>query len=56
MGVFRVITNTFIAIAEQGFMQTKRVSRFQWLKATKEEELPSKEEGKRVRGLIKDSE
>lgn len=27
-----VITNTFIAIVEQGFGQTKRMSRFQWLR------------------------
>jgi hypothetical protein len=27
-----VITNTFIAIVEQGFLETKRMSRFEWLK------------------------
>ena len=27
-----VITNTFIAIVEQGFLKTKKMSRFAWLK------------------------
>ena len=31
-----VITNTFIAICEQGFLTTKRMSRFAWLKEGKD--------------------
>jgi hypothetical protein len=30
-----VITNTFIAIVEQGFLKTKRMTRFEWLKEQK---------------------
>ncbi len=42
-----VITNTFIAIVEQSFLKTKRMSRFQWLKAdpNADEDDDKKEEG-----------
>ena len=33
-----VITNTFVAIVEQGFLQTKRMTRFEWLKQKAEAE------------------
>jgi len=38
---FSVITNTFIAIIEQGFLQTKSMSRFQWLKAQENDDNDS---------------
>lgn len=40
-----VITNTFIAIVEQGFLSTKRMTRFEWLKNKQEEEPPAQAGG-----------
>jgi hypothetical protein len=36
-----VITNTFIAIVEQGFSETKSRSRFHWIKGSNRPEAPA---------------
>jgi hypothetical protein len=41
-----VILNTFIAIVEQGFLKTKKMSRFAWLKNQHEDEDGDPEENK----------